>query len=147
MVGGVLLHSISMFLEVRVHDITTFYCIFWGLMGQRSQHYKFHFQLCVYSETCPHRHCSYHGHSGLLEELILAVGYFSVLHPDNQVMNTTTTSDTCIFFGVLQTVHSRNKALTVSQILLSSLQTVHSRNKALTVSQILLSSELKAVVV
>ena len=118
-----------MFLEVRVHDITTFYCIFWGLMGQRSQHYKFHFQLCVYSETCPHRHCSYHGHSGLLEELILAVGYFSALHPDNQVMTTTATSDTCIFFGVCV------------------LQTAHSRNKALTVSQILLSSELKAVVV
>ena len=31
------------------------------------------------------RHCSYHGHSALLQELILAVGYFSVLHPENQV--------------------------------------------------------------
>ena len=31
------------------------------------------------------RHCSYHSHSGLLQEVILAVGYFSVLQPDNQV--------------------------------------------------------------
>jgi hypothetical protein len=30
-------------------------------------------------------HCSYHGHSDLLQELILAVGYFSVLNPDHQV--------------------------------------------------------------
>jgi hypothetical protein len=29
-------------------------------------------------------HCSYHHHSELLQEVLLAVGYFSVLHPDNQ---------------------------------------------------------------
>ena len=32
-----------------------------------------------------HRHCTYHHHSELLQEVLLAVGYFSVLHPDNQV--------------------------------------------------------------
>ena len=33
----------------------------------------------------PSRHCSYHHHPNLLQEVILAVGYFSVLQTDNQV--------------------------------------------------------------
>ena len=39
----------------------------------------------THTHTHTHRHCTYHQHSDLLQEVLLAVGYFSVLHPDNQV--------------------------------------------------------------
>ena len=40
---------------------------------------------CIYIHVHTCRHCTYHQHSGLLQEVLLAVGYFCVLHADNQV--------------------------------------------------------------
>ena len=33
------------------------------------------------------RHCSHHSNEVLLHEVILAIGYFCVLNPENQVSN------------------------------------------------------------
>jgi len=35
------------------------------------------------------RHCSHHSNEVLLHEVILVIGYFCVLNPDNQVLNVT----------------------------------------------------------
>ncbi len=45
--------------------------------------------MCIYTCVCVCvcRYCSHHDQSSLLQELILAVGYFCVMNRDNQVGN------------------------------------------------------------
>ena len=52
-------------------------------MLQLSVLFCYYFVNLLFFYTC--RHCSHHSNEDLLDEVILATGYFCVLNPDNQV--------------------------------------------------------------